>query len=399
MKSYRSIFQIVLHGRSALKILLATIFSFTFSITVILCTFGLMDGFDFLLKSGLRYSSGDLFITNREGFFNYSEEIDEKIQIIKPLSVAPIIQTEAFLNFGDKSKGVLVKGVEKDSFTKTTGLKLDVTSGGVAIGKELASQFKLKVGEKVSLTFGRGNDTVETLPLIQSFRVTSIIEHGIYQKDLRFIYLDKKDLSELLALGDRVNYVIISTQPANVPLISLEDVEKDQKLLLSEFNFPFSIKPFWHEYDFLIKAVKVEKFSITLILQLIVVVALFNIVAFVIYIMEKKAQDFFLLRAIGLSIKEITRFWLFTIMFIWISSCTGATILAEIFNWSLGQLSVFQIPGEIYVLSSLKLKLGISAYFAVFGLSLIWIIIASMIGHLRIKRKPIVQGLRQEFSS
>jgi hypothetical protein len=49
------------------------------------------------------------------------------------------------------------------------------------------------------------------------------------------------------------------------------------------------VRPFWSEYSYFIEAVKIEKLSITLILQLIVVVAVFNIIAFVIYIMEKKS--------------------------------------------------------------------------------------------------------------
>src|SRR3989344_3571516 len=112
MKSYLSILKIVLHGRSAGKILLATILSFTFSIAVILCTFGLMDGFDHLLKSGLRHSSGDLLITSRKGFFNLTPELQNILKIVKPEAVAPVIQTEAFALRNEISKGVLVRGIE-----------------------------------------------------------------------------------------------------------------------------------------------------------------------------------------------------------------------------------------------------------------------------------------------
>src|SRR5690606_29819488 len=103
--SYLTLFKIILHGRASGNILLSTILSFTFSIAVILCTFGLMDGFDHLLKSGLRHSSGDILITNRRGFFPVTESFKEKVSVVKPLSVAPVIQTEAFAIYGEKSKG------------------------------------------------------------------------------------------------------------------------------------------------------------------------------------------------------------------------------------------------------------------------------------------------------
>ena len=144
---------------------------------------------------------------------------------------------------------------------------------------------------------------------------------------------------------------------------------------------------------------KVEKFSISLILQLIVVVAVFNIIAFVIYIMEKKAQDFFFLRAVGLSLNALSKFWFFSVLIIWGLSCFGAHILSLIFDWSLQHLSFLQIPGEIYVLSALHLRLDFLAYVTVYGLSLLWILLATFVGYLRLKRRPIVEGLRQEFSA
>ncbi|WP_408097667.1 ABC transporter permease [Peredibacter sp. HCB2-198] len=399
MNSYLSILKIVLHGRSAGKILLATVFSFTFSIAVILCTFGLMDGFDHLLKSGLRHSSGDIIVTNRRGFFPVSAELKEKIDSIKPIAVTPVIQTEAFALHGDASKGVLVRGIEGESFSQTTGLKVKVPTGTVVIGEELAKQLKVKVGDELALTFGRGNEAASALPTIKLFQISSLVKHGIYQKDLRFVYLNRADLAELLELGNKVNQVIIAVKDVNKPLENLDEIESSRQKLRLEVSSDFLVRPFWNEYSFLIEAVKVEKFSISLILQLIVVVAVFNIIAFVIYIMEKKAQDFFFLRAVGLSLTSLTRFWFISVILIWGISCVGAYIASHIFNWGLQNLWFLQIPGEIYVLSSLNIRLDLMAYVTVYAVSLLWILIAAFGGYLRMRNKPIIQGLRQEFSS
>jgi ABC-type lipoprotein release transport system permease subunit len=399
MRSYRSILRIVLHGRSAGKILLATVLSFTFSIAVILCTFGLMDGFDHLLKSGLRHSSGDVLVTNRKGFFPVTEELRGQFAQVNPRAVAPVIQTEAFAMAAEVSKGVLVRGIDDETFARATGLEVTVPPGGIVIGAELARQLRLKTGDALALTFGKGNESLESLPLIQSFTVRGIVRHGIYQKDLRFVYVSRADLAALLELGNRVNLVILTTQDPTAPLASLEPIRADQELLRRELDTGFLVRPFWNEYDFLIEAVKVEKFSISLVLQLIVVVAIFNIVAFVIYIMEKKSQEFFFLRAVGLSLNALTRFWFTSVLIIWAVSCAGAYAGSLAFNWALKHVSFLQIPGEIYVLSSLDIKLDRMAYVTVYGVSLLWILFAAFVGYLRLKRRPIIQGLRQEFSS
>ena len=396
--SYFSILKIVLHGRSAGKILLATIFSFTFSIAVILCTFGLMDGFDHLLKSGLRHSSGDILITSRKGFFEVNDELEMAFSALDTLAVAPVIQTEAFALHEGASKGVLVRGIETQNFSRATGLQVNLRESGVVIGEELARALKVKVGGQIALTFGRGNESADALPTVRLFDVVGLIKHGIYQKDLRLVYLPRQELADVLDVRNFVNLVILTTQDPKLPLESLDVVQKDQQLLRRNLSSDYLVRPFWSEYAFLIEAVKVEKFSISLILQLIVVVAVFNIMAFVIYIMEKKAQDFFFLRAVGLSLKQLMRFWFISISIVWAISCVGAHLLSVLFNWSLANLSFLQIPGEIYVLSGLQIRLDMTAYLTVYLLSLVWVIIAGLFGYWRLKRRPIVQGLRQEFA-
>ena len=398
LSSYFSLLKIFLHGRSAGKILLATIFSFTFSITVILCTFCLMDGFDHLLKSGLRHSSGDILITSRNGFFLADDRFREDLQSVSPLAVAPVIQTEAFAISGDQSRGVLVRGVEDRNFSKATGLDLKLSDNQIIIGRELAKTFKLKVGDSLALTVARGNESFESLPSVKLFTVGGITEHGIYQKDLRFVYLKLGELSRLLGVGNRVNLVILSVADSKVPLENLKVVEEARSKLIQILPEQYWIKPFWSEFSYLLEAVKVEKFSISLILQLIVVVAVFNIIAFVIFIMERKAQDFFFLRAVGLSLNKIVSFWFISIALMWAMSCLGAHLLSVVFDWALHNLSFLQIPGEIYVLSSLSVRLDFMAYLTVYALSFFWIMAAALFGYWRLRRQPIIQGLRQEFN-
>lgn len=357
-----------------------------------------MDGFDHLLKTGLRHSSGDILVTSKRGFFPIDSHLIQSFETLSPKAIAPVIQTEAFALREGQSKGVLVRGIESDNFSEATGLQIDLTTDGIFIGEELAKQLKLNIGDELALTMGRGHESSEALPSVRMFTVGGIVKHGIYQKDLRFVYLRRQDLAHLLNVGERVNLVILAVENAKLPIEDLSIIENARQKLRKELDGDFLVKPFWSEYSFLIEAVKVEKFSISLILQLIVVVAVFNIMAFVIYIMEKKAQDFFFLRAVGLSLNSLMKFWLISIVIIWSVSCGVAHLLSEVFNWGLQNLSFLQIPGEIYVLSSLSIRLNAMAYTTVYTVSFLWVLIAAMGGYWRLRRRPIIQGLRQEFS-
>lgn len=396
-RTYRELLRIVLHGRASARILLGTILSFAFSISVILCTVGLMDGFDFLLKSGLRNASGDVIITTRKNFFSDSKVTSRLISIDPSGTYSPLIQTEGFALANSKSQGVLLKGIDPESFFKVTGLMVKPEEG-VVIGEELAKILRVKKGEDLALAFGKGNESSGALPSVRIFPVKEILSHGIYQKDLRFVYLEKESLSEILGLGGRSNVVLAGFFDPNKPLESLEIVREKTLRLKSSLPDNYRTKPFWDEYDFLIEAVRVEKLSISLILQLIVVVAIFNILAFVIYVMEKKSQEFFFLRAVGLSMRDLLRFWFTSLIILWFFSSVLAYFFSRFFDWTLANVSFFQVPGEIYVLSSLSLRLNFEAYATVYMVSLLWILAAAGFGYLRLRRKPIIEGLRQEFS-
>jgi ABC-type lipoprotein release transport system permease subunit len=225
-----------------------------------------------------------------------------------------------------------------------------------------------------------------------------VIRHGIYQKDLRFVYLSRPELAEHIGVGDRINTMIITYFPLNSAISDLEPISAKTLDLRMSLVGDYRVRPFWDEYSFLIEAVKVEKFSISLILQLIVLVAVFNIIAFVIFVMEKKAQDFFFLRAVGLSLKDIMSFWLKSILMLWAASCLGAWGLSHVFNWSLQNLPYFKVPGQIYVLSELSIKLDAMAYVTVSAISLFWVLVAAFLGYFRLRNRPIIQGLRQEFN-
>lgn len=376
---------------------MATFFSFTFSIAVILCTFGLMDGFDHLLKTGLRQSTGDVILTNKKGFFR-QDEISSAVDSSRPLSAAAVIQTEAFALANGGSQGVLVKGVDSGTFFEVSGLSIKTGASQIVIGEELAKSLSVKIGDNLALALGKGNESGGALPSIRVFQVADIIKHGIYQKDLRFVYLGRPELAELLGVEDRINMMIFTYFPINQAITDLEPISTKALDLRMGLSGDYRVRPFWDEYAFLIEAVRVEKFSISLILQLIVLVAVFNIIAFVIFVMEKKAQDFFFLRAVGLSLNDILKFWLKSILILWAFSCVGAWGLSHVFNWSLHNLPIFKVPGQIYVLSELSIRLDTLDYVTVSAISLFWVLVAASIGYFRLRNRPIIQGLRQEFN-
>ena len=388
-----SLFKIILYGKSSIRFLLGTIFSFSFSMAAILCTIGLMDGFEITLKKALAYANGDIKLTSIEGHFISDKKFREKIlKNIDIASLTSVQQVESFALTELGSKGVLVRGVKAKEFSALTGLDVTGLEDGVAIGIQFAKSQNLKVGDVLTLALASERSQTQGAAILKEFSVKKIIEHKIYEKDLRFLYIDREVLNNVLTYKENLSNIAL-LKIKNFK--NLEQTVADLELRLGqEYNF----EPYWSEFEVLLNAVKVEKNSISLVLQLIVLIAILNIVAFILYISEIKSQDFFMLKALGLSSRETQKFWFVMLFGIWLISIVVCFFLKDLFTYFIQNLNFLKIPGDVYVLSDLKIILDSVDYLYVYGLSFLWIFAIGFVTMKRITKKSVISGLRQEFS-
>lgn len=402
MKStrFKLFLTLFLDSPGTIKFAIGVLAGMAFSIAVILSTMGMMDGFDRALKTGLKKSTGEIVMNSRVGnFFKLTPELEGKFSSQHIVRYAPFVQSESFLIFNDESRGVLVRGIE-DSYSEVVQMPLSVNEDEVAIGSEIAKIHDIKPGDEIVLTFARGNSGVKSMPSLERFKVSRIVNHGVYQKDSRIVYLRLNRLQQILALGTYINMISMNL-PVSKETERKDDLERIENALpglRSTFGSDFYFKPYWREFSSLIEAVKVEKFMISLILQMVVVISIFNILAFIIFINEKKSKELFLFKALGLSKKAMADLWLQLVLLMWVLSCLLSMVFVQIFKFLLLHLSLFELPSEIYYMPRIELYLTPGDYAFVFTLALVWIMIITYYLLRRLKQKSLLEGLRQEFA-
>ena len=396
----RDLLEILFKDKSSFRFIIGTIFGLSFSMSIILSTIGIMDGFDIALKQSLKLSEGDFYIYSKDGFFEFDSKLQEKIESLDIDLYSPVIKTQGFFIKDETSKGVIVRGIETESYNQVTGMKFNFNPTEVAVGEVLAKRLSLKIGDRVVLAFANGNGIVKGMPVLEAFFVGQIVKHGVYEKDFRQVYVDKNSLAKMLGWGSKVNVANLKIDKS-LNKISKEYIEKIKRVS-REFSLvtgnDFKATPFWYDFSGIIEAVKYEKGIISLVLQIVVIVSIFNVLAFVIFINERKSQEIFLLIALGLSQKKILLVWPIFFLILWVFSCFGSMIFVSIFDFSLKNLSFFQLPGEIYNISSLSITPSFTDYMTVFSLVLAWLLILSWVMVRRRRNKTVVEGLRREFS-
>lgn len=374
-----------------------------------------MDGFGETLRMGLKKASGDFTLYNRYGFFNFNDEKKQFFEKQKISTFSPYIQTEGFLILDGKSKGVRVRGVEGESFSKVNGInikfskqnakpEIDFNQPEIILGLAIKDFFNLKKGDFISLAFGNGNKTIRSLPAIKRFKVVDFVEHGVYEKDSRVVYIQKDFLASILKVGQKVNIVGFNISNIIKENISspeyLGEVKRKLRTIrgLENLGVGFVLSPFWREFSHLIEAVEVEKLTILIILQVIVIISIFNIFSFIEFLNERKSQELFLFQALGCSRKALLRCWYWLFFIVWSLSCLLSIFWIEIFDLALRNLSIFKLPGEVYNVGNLFIKLSMMHYLVVFLLALIWLMVLTFFWFLRLRRRSVLSGLRKEFA-
>lgn len=359
-----------------------------------------MDGFEVSLKKGLRLASGDITLYSEEGYFSEQADFLLDLEDLKLEETAHVLQTEGFVITEKISRGVLIQGISPESYAAVTGMKKELAATEISIGVELARTLDIQKGDMVRLALANGNRGFKGLPRLETYEVSNIFELGLYEKDLRGVYLLKSELQQSLNLEGKINQILINVPKSQISEseTSSEKIENYAERLRSYLGSAFVIRPFWSDFDYLFEAVKTEKFWIGMILQIVVVISIFNVLAFIIFVNEKRSREIFLLKALGLGQERLKKVWYIFIFLFWFLSCLISVLMVWLFNFMLGRLSLFELPGDVYHLGRLEMMIGWEDYVLVFSSVLLWLLFLSWLGLRRVRQQSVLYGLRREFS-
>lgn len=351
---------------------------------------GIMDSFEEVFYQALRTGSGEFILKSAQGHFVWGPKEEAKVKELA-VQAAPMLRTEAFLTVGHEAQGVLALGINAAA-SKISPLLAPLAPGEIALGAKLAQKFKLQVGDYVALTFGRGMEN-NGLPMQERFKVQRIVEHHIYLRDARQVYLNLGQLQQILGSA-RVNLVMLESTATLNPQARQDLMGQ----LYYVFDFKFRVMPFWHEFGNLLKAVQHEKLLLALALQLIVVIAAFNVLAFIWFLYGQSAQEIFLLQAFGLSRKKVAQTWDLLTVGLWAAGAVGGLGLLALLKLALGYYWPRLMPADIYHIDHLVLHLTTWDYVIVPAAALGWMILVVKVGGLKMRRRSLLYGLRREFN-
>lgn len=225
-------------------------------------------------------------------------------------AVSPMVSGAALVLRGEASKSIALMGVELERYDRIIGLRSKVVAGAARLGpgeailgRELADDLGVRVGDRVALTTGTGGTggSSSTAGVSDSVRVTALVDLGVRDLNRRTVIVPLRAAQSLLGLPGG----------ATVLDLTLGDVWAAQDLTERlQRQFPGEIESWQQANAQLVSALNAQSVSTGLIRAVVMVVVVLGIASVLVVSVVQKQREIGILRAMGATQGQMLRVFL-----------------------------------------------------------------------------------------
>ena len=321
----------------------------TLGVAVLILVTSVMNGFEKELEDRVLQAIPHASIKGSPLIDNWSlvNEVLNKNSNI--LGSSPYIETQGLINSENNLKGIFIYGVDPKLEKKISTIPNNIIVGSwdnllinsydVILGDILAMQLGVNIGDYVNILVpDTGLGILGTSPRVKRFKVSAIFSIGSPEVDQSFVYINIKDAAKLLRIKNKVHGVRVRyTNLFNAKKEIKEDLLKVQNTLSGKYKSQDWTK----SYGTLFRAIKMEKFLVSFLLFLVVLVAIFNLVSMMVMTVNEKRPQIAILMTMGAKPSTIQRIFIFFGSLIGFLGTFFGTILGLLLSFNLGSLISF----------------------------------------------------------
>jgi len=366
---------------------------------------GVMNGFTREVRDRIVGTNGHLVLLDRDelGIADPAalrERIEEVPGIV---ATAPFVYGKVLITSDLDSEGAILRGLDRETETLVTDVPHWIYPSeasfepetnaegdripGVVLGTGLARALHVGLGSEIAVTVP--NARRRGVPRMRTFVVNGLFECGIYEFDSALAITSIAASQDALDLGERVTGVLARVNDMDrAPEIGARVTEAVTAPRLWANN--------WIDQNRqLFLWMKLEKMVGYLIFAIILIVAAFLIASTLIMIVLEKTREIGVLMSLGTARRGVQRIFLLEGLAI---GGLG-TVIGVAVGW-LGCLGLdryrLPLPGDIYFIDTLPVKLWWGDLAMVAGLSLVICLISALYPSWRASLLAPVEAIRYE---
>ncbi len=348
-------------------ITLISLVGVTIGVWVLIVVIGVMSGFDRELREKLMGMHAQVTVTG--GIIQDGDALlRTALATPRVKAAAPFAMGLVLVEFDRRVATPYLKGIDPARELAVSKLgryiqsgQLDLDGDKVVIGNELALQYGIYVGDKITVYSPRYLEKKGTeVDLPMELTVTGIFQSGMYEYDVGLIFTSLQTAQELYGLGSAIHGVEIATDD---PFAGANDVARQLNAKLAP---PLRAQTWMQMNEKILGAIQVEKTAMFLILSLVIVVAAFCVMGTLITVAAQKTNEIGVLKACGATPFRIARLFLFQGFFVGLLGVlagVAAGLLTidhvdQVRTFLASALHIELFPKEIYNLPKLPVYLS-----------------------------------------
>ena len=377
----------------------------TVGVMALIVVIAVMAGFEADLKHRiLGVESHVVLMRHGSPFSDYRGIFEQVINTGGVEAATPFIYSQCMLRSTSGMSGAVMRGIDPDSAGRVIKIldSLDllnlkqmnkrenstVSEPGIILGSELARNLGVGTGDAVYMMSFRGMiSPIGHLPAMKRFKVAGLFESGMYEYDKSLAYIHLNEAQKILRMGDSVTGI-------EVRVNDIYDASNIAEAIVADLGFPYWAKDWMRMNRNLFSALKLEKKVMFIILALIVLVAAFNIASTLIMMVMGKTRDIAILKAMGATDSSIRKIFIFKGMIIGFVGTTLGVCLGFILCKLLEKYKFIDLPGDVYYISTLPVRLESLDVFLIAAASMMICFIATLYPAHQASRLNPVEAIR-----
>ncbi len=293
----------------------ASMLGILLGVMVLITVLSIMNGFEKELRDKILGVVSHVTVSGTNGqLADWTAKIDGLKAQQHVIGAAPYVQKQVMLTNGNLMRGIVLQGIDPKLQSQVSDVNFKMLNGsfsslaprdyGIVLGVEVAAALGVIPGDKVTVIVPQVQVTpAGILPRLKRFTVTGVYQIGHPEYDGMTGFIELSDASRLFRLGDNIGGIRLKLDDLfSAPAIGHE--------LQTKLGGEFEVVDWSQEHGSFFRAVKTERIVMSLILGLVVLVALFNLVASLVMTVNDKAADIAILRTFGMDANRILRIFM-----------------------------------------------------------------------------------------
>jgi len=324
-------------------------------VMALIIALALMTGLQGELRDRILGSTAHIYVWKTGGIEDYRAEVARLQQVEGVVGAGPAIMGRALISTDLADAFISLKGVDPVLEGNVTDIRRAMQSGsiaalapasedeppGILIGRNLAGQLGLTVGETATLLTPQGTlSPMGMIPRTRRVRVVGIYALGLYEFDAAYGFVSL-DFAERLVGKTMPDLIELRVRDiAAAPQIAERVVDE----LGSDY-----VSQDWSELNqTLFSALWLEKMAISIAIGLIVMVAALQIVASLILLVMEKSRDIAILKTMGTSSRRVMTIFMLQGLIIGIIGTAVGAVCGLALCWVFDRYRLIQLPMDVY---------------------------------------------------